>query len=92
MNTKNEMISELWEGKIQPRNNDNEKKHHKKWMLRCIGNERKCLLSSLNDEQKKLLDKYDELMTNLYMEAREEAFSDGFKTGMRLAAEALFEN
>lgn len=82
-------ISQLWGGNLDPVRhsglNNTEISQMEKLMLDNYEN----LKSKLNDEQKQVLEKYAECVSDYGLLISEQSFCDGFCLGTKISAEAL---
>ena len=85
------IINELWHGNICPqtdsRNNSPEMKQLMEYMARHHDN----LLSTLNDQQKEILEKFDDCYNELTDINERELFAYAFKLGARIALAVVSE-
>ena len=79
------IFEELWHGNIAPY----ESIPVDKKLLSLMGRNRERLEETLTEQQKELLDKYDEALNEMHSAQEIEAFSYGFKLGARLMTESL---
>ena len=86
------ILEELFYGNICPnsdcRNHDKEMKQ----LMGYIADHHNNLLSTLNDQQKELLEKFDDCYNELTDINEREIFSYAFNLGMRIAIEVLTSN
>ena len=86
------ILEELFYGNICPnfdcRSHDKETKQ----LMGYIADHHDNLLSTLNDQQKELLEKFDDCYNELTDINEREIFSYAFKLGMRIAIEVLTSN
>ena len=84
------ILEELFYGNICPntdcRNHDKETKQ----LMGYIADHHDNLLSTLNDQQKELLEKFDDCYNELTDINEREIFVYAFKLGMRIAIEVLY--
>lgn len=84
-------ISELWSGNLDPISrlgmNNIEIAKMEKLMLDNYKN----LKSKLNDEQKEILEKYYDCVSDYGLLISEQSFCDGFCLGTKISAEALID-
>ena len=83
------ILEELFYGNVCP--NTDCRSHHKeaKQLMGYIAEHHDNLLSTLNDQQKELLEKFDDCYNELTDINEREIFSYAFKLGMRIAIEVL---
>ncbi len=84
-------ITELWEGIIEPNRPLQIRETRLKHALYLTEEQSGELLKSLNEAQKRSFVKYCDYKEEYSLMLSEQAFSDGFSLGMRLAAEALVD-
>ena len=86
------ILEELFYGNIYP--NTDCRSHDKvtKQLMGYIADHHDNLLSTLNDQQKELLEKFDDCYNELTDINEREIFSYAFKLGMRIAIEVLTSN
>ena len=86
------ILEELFYGNICP--NSDCRSHDKgtKELMGYIADHHDNLLSTLNDQQKELLEKFDDCYNELTDINEREIFSYAFKLGMRIAIEVLTSN
>ena len=63
-----------------------------KHLLSLMGRNRDELAKTLTDKQLETLEKYDEAMNEMHSVAEIEAFSCGFRLGIRLMIEVIAQN
>lgn len=83
------LLEDLWYGNVNPHEailNENRRYKH---LLSLMGRNRNELSETLTDKRQKTLEKYDEAMNEMHSLAEVEAFSYGFRHGVRLMIEAV---
>ena len=86
------ILEELFYGNICPNTDCRSKDKETKQLMGYIANHHDNLLSTLNDQQKELLEKFDDCYNELTDINEREIFSYAFKLGMRIAIEVLTSN
>lgn len=82
------VLEDLWYGNIDPHETiltDNKKFRS---LLALMGKNRDDLSGTLTEQQKETLEKYDETINEMHSIAEVEAFSCGFRLGVRLMIES----
>ena len=79
------ILTELWYGNIDP----HESIPVDKRLLSLMGRNRDRLADALTEQQKELLDKYDEALNEMHSSTEIEAFSYGFRLGVQLMTAAF---
>ena len=82
------IIDELWYGNIAP---FEQSTLGDKWfaeLLKLVNQDREELVRTLADKQKETLEKYEETANEMYSVTEREAFSYGFRLGVRLMSES----
>lgn len=82
------ILEELFYGNICP-NTDCRSHDKEKQLMGYIADHHDNLLSTLNEQQKELLEKFDDCYNELTDINEREIFSYAFKLGMRIAIEVL---
>ena len=83
------VLEDLWYGNIDPSEtflNDN--RHFKK-LLSLMGKNRDKLTDTLTEQQKELLEKYDDTVNEMHSLSEQAAFQYGFSLGVRLVMEGM---
>ena len=83
------ILEELFYGNICPNTDCRGHDKETKQLMGYIADHHDNLLSTLNDQQKELLDKFDDCYNELTDINEREIFSYAFKLGMRIAIEVL---
>ena len=82
------VLEDLWYGNIRPHETYLNGNCRFKHLLSLMGRNRDNLSDTLTEQQKELLEKYDETVNEMHSLAEVEAFSYGFRLGVRLIVEA----
>ena len=83
------VLEELFYGNISPNTDCRSHDKETKQLMGYIADHHYNLLSTLNDQQKELLEKFDDCYNELTDINEREIFSYAFKLGMRIAIEVL---
>lgn len=83
------ILEELFYGNICPNTDCRSHDKETKQLMGYIADHHDNLLSTLNDQQKELLEKFDDCYNGLTDTNEREIFSYAFKLGMRIAIEVL---
>ena len=86
------ILDELFYGNICPNTDCRSHDKETKQLMGYIADHHDNLLSTLNDQQKELLEKFDDCYNELTDINEREIFSYAFKLGMRIAIEVLTSN
>ena len=86
------ILEELFYGNICPNSDCRSHDKETKQLMGYIADHHDNLLSTLNDQQKELLEKFDDCYNELTDINEREIFSYAFKLGMRIAIEVLTSN
>ena len=81
------LLEDLWYGNLNPHEAILTENRRYKHLLSLMGRNRDELAETLTDKQLGTLEKYDEAMNELHSLAEVEAFSFGFRLGIRLMIE-----
>ncbi len=81
------LLEDLWYGNVNPHEAILTENRRYKHLLALMGRNRDELSETLNVKQQETLEKYDEAMNELHSLAEVEAFSFGFRLGIRLMIE-----
>jgi len=81
------LIEDLWYGNVNPHEAILTENRRYKHLLSLMGRNREELSETLSDKQLETLEKYDEAMNKMHSVAEVEAFSCGFRIGVRLMIE-----
>ena len=83
------ILDELWYGNIAPFEQCSRGDKRFAEMLKLVNQNREELVRSLTDNQKETLEKYEETMNEMYSVSERDAFSYGFRLGVRLMIESF---
>ena len=83
------ILDELWYGNIAPFEQSTRGDKRFAELLKLVNQDREELVRTLMDKQKETLEKYEETMNEMYSVTERDAFSYGFRLGVRLMAEAF---
>ena len=86
------ILEELFYGNICPNTDCRSHDKETKQLMGYIADHHDNLLSTLNDQQKETLEKFDDCYNELTDINEREIFSYAFKLGMRIAIEVLTSN
>ena len=86
------ILDELWYGNIAPFEQSTSGDKRFAELLKLVNQNREELVGTLADKQKETLEKYEEIMNEMYNMTEREAFSYGFRLGVRLMSEAFLTN
>jgi len=86
------VLEELFYGNICPNTDCRSHDKETKQLMGYIADHHDNLLSTLNDQQKEILEKFDDCYNELTDINEREIFSYAFKLGMRIAIEVLTSN
>ena len=78
------LLEDLWYGNVNPHEAILTENKRYKHLLSLMGRNRDELAETLTDKQLETIEKYDEAMNELHSLAEVEAFSYGFRLGVRL--------
>ena len=81
------LLENLWYGNVNPHEAILTENRRYKHLLSLMGRNRDELTETLTDKQLETLEKYDEAMNEMHSLAEVEAFSYGFRLGIRLMIE-----
>jgi len=82
------VLEDLWYGNVNPHEAILTENRRYKHLLLLMGRSRDELSETLTDKQLETLEKYDEATNEMHSLAEVEAFSYGFRLGIRLMIEA----
>ena len=85
-------LEELFYGNICPNTDCRSHDKETKQLMGYIADHHDNLLSTLNDQQKEILEKFDDCYSELTDINERDIFSYAFKLGMRIAIEVLTSN
>ncbi len=83
------ILEELFYGNICPNNDCRSHDEETKQLMGYIADHHDTLLSTLNDQQKEILEKFDDCYNELIDINEREIFTYAFKLGMMIAIEVL---
>ena len=83
------ILDELWYGNIAPFEQSARGDKRFAELLKLLNQNREELSGALTDKQKETLEKYEETMNEMYSVTERDAFSCGFRLGVRLIAESF---
>ena len=86
------ILEELWYGNICPNTDCRSHDKETKQLMGYIADHHDNLLSTLNEQQKEILEKFDDCYNELTEINEREIFLYAFKLGMRIAIEVLTSN
>ena len=86
------ILEELFYGNICPNTDCRSRDKETKQLMGYIADHHDNLLSTLNEQQKELLEKFDNCYNELTDINERDIFSYAFKLGMRIAIEVLTSN
>ena len=84
-----ETIKELFYGNIYPSERCGNNNAEIKALAKKLSEKRELLCKKLTEEQKEMLEEYDEISCELHSIFNEQFFVDGFSLGARLIKEAI---
>ena len=83
------IIDELWHGNIVPQSDSRNNSQEMKQLMEYMARHHEDLLKGMTDEQKEILEKFDDCWSEYASYAEEAIFSYAFRLGMRIAIETL---
>lgn len=83
------VLEDLWYGNINPHETFLNGNCWFKHLLSLMGRSRDNLSDTLTEQQKELLEKYDDAINEMHSLAEEAAFQFGFSIGVRLMMESV---
>ncbi len=83
------IIKELWHGNIVPQSDSRNNSQEMKQLMEYMARHHEDLLKGMTDEQKEILEKFDDCWSEYASYAEEAIFSYAFRLGMRIAIETL---
>ena len=84
-----DIINELWYGNISPFEQCTCGDKRLKEFLKLVARNREEVDGTLTDKQKETLEKFEECMNEMHSITEHDAFSYGFRLGVRLMTEAF---
>ena len=85
------VIKDLWHGNIVPEDDIRNRSPEMKQLMEYMARHHKDLIDSMTDEQKVILERFDDCWCEYASLAEEAVFEYAFKLGMRVTIEALTE-
>ncbi|MBO7548969.1 MAG: hypothetical protein J6T77_03290, partial [Clostridia bacterium] len=82
---------DLWYGNVNPHEAILTENRRYKHLLSLMGRNRDELCEALTDKQLETLEKYDEAINEMHSVAEVEAFSYGFRLGVKMMIEVLIK-
>ena len=83
------IIKELWHGNIVPQSDSRNNSQEMKQLMEYMARHHEDLMKGMTDEQKEILEKFDDSCSEYASYAEEAIFSYAFRLGMRIAIETL---
>ena len=83
------LLDELWYGNIEPYEEYTMGDKRLKELLPLIARNRSELKETLTDKQKEILEKFEDCTNEMHSVTERDAFSYGFRLGVRLMADAF---
>lgn len=83
------VLEDLWYGNINPHEAILKDNKQFKSLLSLMDRNREKLTGSFTDQQKELLEKYDDVINEMHSLAEVESFTCGFSLGIRLMMESV---
>ena len=83
------ILEDLWYGNIDPHEAILSDNRHYKSLLAIMGKNRDKLADTLTDQQRELLEKYDDVINEMHSITEVEAFSSGLSLAVRLMSECV---
>ena len=83
------VLEDLWYGNINPHETFLNGNCRFKHLLALMGRNRGNLCDTLTEQQKELLEKYDDTVNEMHSLAEQAAFQCGFSLGVRLMMESV---
>jgi hypothetical protein len=83
------LLEDLWYGNINPHETILKGNKQFKNLLSLMGRNRNKLNDTLANQQKELLEKYDDVINEMHSLAEVESFTCGFSLGIRLMMESV---
>ena len=85
------LLEDLWYGNVNPHEAILTENRRYKHLLSLMCRNRDELCEALTDKQLETLEKYDEAINEMHSVAEVEAFSYGFRLGVKMMIEALIK-
>lgn len=89
---KNSILEDLWYGNINPHEQSFEKSNAIKELLKLIDRNRNQLNTTMTEEQREILEKYDDCINEMHSIMELEIFSYAFRLGGQLMLAVLIDN
>ena len=83
------ILEELWHGNICPADDSRELKKETKELMKYIANHHDALHTTLNDEQKEILEKFDDCYAELTNINEKDIFVYAFRLGAKIAIDIM---
>ena len=85
------MIKELWRGNVCPQSDSRNISPEMKELMEYMARHHDDLLKTMTDEQKEILEKFDDCWSEYLSYAEEAIFEYAFKLGMQITTEVLIQ-
>lgn len=85
------ILEDLWYGNINPQEESKEHNRAIKELLNLMGRNRDALSSTLTEEQREVLEKYDDCVNEMYGLIEVEIFTYAFRLGGRLMLATMLD-
>ena len=86
-----DIINELWYGNVSPFEQCTRGDKRLKELLKLVARNREELDGTLTEKQKETLEKFEDCMNEMHSITERDAFSYGFRLGVRLMSEAFLQ-
>ena len=86
------ILDEFWYGNINPQEQSKENNRAVRELLNLMGRNRDRLCETMTDEQREVLEKYDDCVNEMYGLIEVEIFSYAFRLGGRLMLATLLDD
>ena len=86
-----DIIKELWYGNVAPFEQCTRGDKQLKELLKLVARNKEELDATLTDKQKETLEKFEDCMNEMHNITERDAFSCGFRLGVRLMSEAFLQ-
>ena len=86
------VLEDLWFGNINPHEAIISDNRRYKNLLSIMGRSRDKLTDTFTEQQKELLEKYDDVINEMHSIAEVEAFSNGFSLAVQMMCECVSKN
>ena len=84
-----DIINELWYGNVSPFEQCTRGNKRLKELLKLVARNREDLDGTHTDKQKEILEKFEDCMNEMHSITERDAFSYGFRLGVRLMSESF---